>query len=429
MSVRTNNPTDKVRELQRALYRAAKRAGGRRFHALYDRIMREDVLWEAYKRVRANRGAAGVDKESLEIIEAEGVEKFLADIRRRLMTKRYRPCPVRRVYISKSGGKNKRPLGIPTVRDRVVQMAAKLVLEPIFEAGFVDCSYGFRPRRSAHQALRAIGEGINRGRWWVVDADIRAFFDSIDHGRLLELVRRRISDRRVVKLVRQWLEAGVMEEGRVRFTVLGTPQGGVISPLLANVYLHELDRIWQERCKGLGEVVRYADDLVIVCRSEAKAKESHRRLKLILKHLGLEENEEKTHMMDVRKEGFDFLGYHHRGVVSWRSRRVSLQRWPSAKAMRAIRSKVRAVTNRRMTWQSVEGVVTFLNPILRGWWQYFRWGSSGRKASQLRCYIHQRLARFDSHKRGRVGLRWRFHNQVWFNRLGLYPFTGAGSYA
>jgi group II intron reverse transcriptase/maturase len=167
-------------------------------------------------------------------------------------------------------------------------MATKLVLEPIFEADFIDCSYGFRPRRSAHQALQAILKKINAGRWWVVDADIRAFFDSIDHARLLELVQRRVSDRRVVKLVRQWLRAGVMEEGKVRTTILGTPQGGVISPLMANVYLHELDKIWQQRCKGLGEVVRYADDLVIVCPSEAAANESYRRLKLILEHLGLE---------------------------------------------------------------------------------------------------------------------------------------------
>ena len=204
MSARTNHPTDKVRELQRALYRAAKRARGRRFHALYDRITREDVLWEAFKRVRAKRGAAGVDEESLEMIEAEGVEKFLADIRERLVTKRYRPCPVRRVYISKFDGK-KRPLGIPSVRDRVVQMATKLVLEPIFEADFLECSYGFRPRRSAHQALGVLLKRINEGRRWVVDADIEAFFDSIAQGRLLQLVEQRVSDRRVVKLLRQWL--------------------------------------------------------------------------------------------------------------------------------------------------------------------------------------------------------------------------------
>lgn len=428
MSARTNHPIDKVRELQRTLYRAAKRARGRRFHALYDRITREDVLWEAFKRVRAKRGAAGVDKESLETIETEGVEKFLADIRERLITRRYRPCPVRRVYIAKTDGK-KRPLGIPTVRDRVVQMATKLVLEPIFEADFLECSYGFRPRRSAHQALSAIIKRINGGGRWVVDADIQAFFDNIDHGRLLQLVERRVSDRRVVKLLRQWLKAGVMEEGKVRTTILGTPQGGVISPLLANLYLHELDRIWQQRCKSWGELVRYADDLIIVCSTELKAGESLGRLKLILKQLGLELNENKTWVVDSRSKGFDFLGFHNRGVQSWRSRRISVQRWPSVKAMKVIRSKVKAVTNRSMSSKSVQDVVVFLNPILRGWWQYFRWGSSGRKAAQLRYYVHERLALFDSYKRQCRGRRWHAHKQDWFNGLGVYTLVGAGRYA
>jgi RNA-directed DNA polymerase len=428
MSARTNNPIDKVRELQRTLYRAAKRARGRRFHALYDRITREDVLWEAFRRVRAKRGAAGVDEESLEMIEAEGVQKFLADIRERLITKRYRPCPVRRVYIPKTDGK-KRPLGIPTVRDRVVQMATKLVLEPIFEADFLECSYGFRPRRSAHQALGAIIKRINEGRWWIVDADIQGFFDNIDHERLLQLVERRVGDRRVVKLLRQWLKVGVMEEGKLRLTILGTPQGGVISPLLANLYLHELDRIWQQRYLRWGELVRYADDLVIVCGSEPKAEESNCRLKLILTQLGLELNEKKTRVVDARRKGFDFLGFHHRGIQSWRSGRIRVQRWPSVKAMKVIRSKVKVVSNRSMISKSVQEVVAFLNPILRGWWQYFRWGSSGRKAAQLRYYVHERLALFDSYKRQCRGRRWHVHNQLWFNGLGVYPLAGAGNYA
>jgi len=366
-----------------------------------------------------------VDEESLEMIEAEGVEKFLADIRERLVTKRYRPCPVRRVYISKFDGK-KRPLGIPSVRDRVVQMATKLVLEPIFEADFLECSYGFRPRRSAHQALGVLLKRINEGRWWVVDADIEAFFDSIAQGRLLQLVEQRVSDRRVVKLLRQWLKAGVMEEGEVRTTILGTPQGGVISPLLANVYLHELDRIWEQRCKRWGELVRYADDLIIVCSNEGKAKESHRQLKLMVKQLGLELNERKTRVVDSRRQGFDFLGFHHRGIRSWSGGRTSVQRWPSVKAMTVIRSKVKAVSNRSMISKSVPEIVAFLNPILRGWWQYFRWGRSGRKAAQLRYYVHERLALFDSYKRQCRGRRWHAHNQLWFNRLGVYPLTGAG---
>jgi group II intron reverse transcriptase/maturase len=223
MTERSNDPMDKVRELQRQLFKAAKRDQGRRFHALYDRIYRGDVLMEAWERVRANRGAAGVDEETLSAIEARGVEEFLRELGDDLRSGRYRPRPVRRQYIPKPDGR-RRPLGIPTVRDRVVQAAAKLILEPIFEADFEDCSYGFRPRRSATDAKEAIRLTGGRGHYWVVDADIRGFFDSIDQDLLMERLKRRISDRRVLKLVRKWLGAGVMEEGRLRKSTTGTPQ-------------------------------------------------------------------------------------------------------------------------------------------------------------------------------------------------------------
>ena len=403
---------DKVRELQRTLYRAAKADPGRRFHALYDKVHRRDVLERAWEQVRRNRGAAGIDRVTLADVERYGVSRLLDELAAELAGQTYRPFPARRVWIPKPGESAKRPLSIPAIRDRIVQAAVKIVIEPVFEADFRPCSFGFRPKRSAHDALQVLLDESFRGRRWVVETDIANCFSAIPHNRLMSLVEERVCDRKVLKLLRAMLASGVMEDGTVRHAVTGTPQGGVVSPLLCNVYLNRLDRRWE--AEGSGVLARYADDLVVMCRSQAEAERALSALTAILADLGLEPKAAKTRIVHLVEggEGLDFLGFHHR-LVRARGRTgtkrfVFLARWPSRRAAQHARDRVRELTARSRLLVPVEEVVGSLNRFLRGWAGFFRIGNSALVFDKVRSFAVERLAIFVANRhrrRRRWGLR------------------------
>ena len=381
---------EKSRQLQRNLYLAAKKDKQRRFHALYDRIFRLDILWRAWKEVRENKGSAGIDNITFEMIEEYGVEEYLLDIQEDLQNKKYRPKPVKRVYIPKPDGKQ-RPLGIPTIRDRIVQQACKIVIEPVFEANFLDNSYGFRPKRDAKQATEKVKKELYKN-WYVVDADIQGYFDNINHEILLGLLSRRISDRRVIKLCRQWLQAGVIENGKYYPTEKGSPQGGVISPLLANIYLHVLDSYWENH-KELGVIVRYADDAVIMCRKRTDAELAFEHLKRIMTKLKLTLNPQKTKIVDMNKESFDFLGFCYQKFGKTKSGRKLPYMMPSKKAMKKVKDAVRVITCRKSAYEGLEQKVEKLNPLIRGWRNYFQHGNSTKRFKQLDEFVWMKLWR------------------------------------
>ena len=364
----------KIRTLQRKLYAKAKQEPGYRFYALYDKVYRADILHHAYRLVRSNKGAPGIDGVSFEAIEAaEGIEKFLEGLAEEVKNRTYRPMPVRRVMIPKADG-SQRPLGIPTIRDRVVQMAVKLMIEPIFEADFCDSSYGFRPKRSAHDAMGDISSALRKGHYEVIDADLSKYFDTIPHAKLMVVVAERIADGGILHLIKQWLEAPVVEKGKDgkdrtsggKSNRRGTPQGGVISPLLANLYLHLLDRIWErhdlERKYG-ARLVRYADDMVLLCR-RGTAKPLA-MLKHVLNRLDLTLNETKTTIVNAWEESFGFLGFEVR-MNRGRSGKAYPHIQPSKSAVKRINAKVTALTLRKLTPVPLPTIIQRLNQTLCG---------------------------------------------------------------
>ncbi|MCW2945341.1 MAG: Retron-type RNA-directed polymerase [Actinoallomurus sp.] len=426
---RDRRPVDKVRALQWTLYRCAKQEPERRFHALYGHVHRMDVLWRAWSGVCANRGAPGVDGVSVDAVVASGVEEFLQDLSVRLRAGTYRPAVLRRVMIPKPGWPGEmRPLSIPTVADRVVMTAAKLVLEPVFEADFTDASYGFRPNRSAIDACEAVRVAANQRQEWVFEADIRDCFGTIDHDALMVQVARRVVDGPMLKLIRAWLRMGVLEGGVTSPTGAGTPQGSPISPLMANVALHVLDEAWQGHGRRLGTLVRYCDDFVVLSPTRERAEQARELAATVLGRLGMRLHPGKSGIVCLTRgeQGFVFLGFHHRKVESWKWRgRFYLQRWPSQRAMGVLRDKIRAATSRSRTERPVSAVVADLNPVLRGWSAYFRNGNSGRRFNAVDSYVHERLAIFASRKHGLAGRNWTTrYSQGWLDRLGVFRLTG-----
>lgn len=432
---------EKIRTLQRKLYFKAKQEPACRFHALYDKVYRADILEFAYRLVRANKGSPGIDGETFEAIEmGEGASAFTAELAEALRTKTYKPDPVKRVMIPKADG-SMRPLGIPTIRDRVAQMAVKLVIEPIFEADFCETSYGFRPKKSAHDAIDDVAHTMNKGYTEVIDADLSKYFDTIPHAKLMAVVAERICDGAILHLIQLWLKAPVMEEdkdgtkrivGGGKDGGQGTPQGGVISPLLANLYLHLLDRIWERRQyqQQLGaRIVRYADDIVILCRRGTGQPMSE--LRRILDYLGLTLNEGKTRVVDTHAGRFDFLGFSIWMAKSKRTGNHYPHAQPSKKSLRRIKDRVTELTHRGRTLLPLAWVVGEVNTVLSGWVGYFHVRNCSKSLEHVRGHAEERLR---THLRRRYKVRdrkagySRFENRVLYEKYGLYKVPTTAGY-
>ena len=432
---------ERIRTLQRKLYCKAKQEPACRFHALYDKVYRADILSHAYNLVRANKGSAGIDGVTFAAIEEqEGITAFIAELEEALRNKTYKPDPVKRVMIPKSDG-SQRPLGIPTIRDRVVQMAAKLVIEPIFEADFCKTSYGFRPKKSAHDAVDDVAYAMRTGYTEVIDADLSKYFDTIPHANLMAVVAERICDGALLHLIQMWLKAPIMEVdkdgtkrniGGGKGNRKGTPQGGVISPLLSNLYLHILDRIWERNNlqQRLGaRIVRYADDIVILCR-RGQSERAMAVLRQILERLKLTLNEAKTKIVNAYEGTFDFLGFTIWMGKSRKSGKLYPHVQPSKKSLQAVKDRVTAFTKRTRTAKPLESVVNEINATLRGWVGYFHFKNCSSTLKAVKCHVEERL-RTHLRKRHKIKDRGvgyaRFSNRALYGKYGLYKVpTTAG---
>ena len=426
---------DAIRTLQRKLYVKAKQEPAYRFYALYDKLYRADILSHAWRLVLANKGSPGIDGIDFATIETGiGVDGYLLELGRELQGKTYRASPVRRVMIPKADG-SMRPLGIPTIRDRVAQMALKLVMEPIFEADFCEHSYGFRPKKSAHDAIDTIAEAMWQGQTQVIDADLSKYFDSIPHAKLMATVAERVVDGAVLALIKQWLKAPVMGDndngksacvGGGKGNRRGTPQGGVISPLLSNIYLHLMDRIWQrhDMARRLqATLVRYADDFVVLCRKDVATPLSI--IRTILGRLELDLNEGKTRIVDANKEGFCFLGFELKMNVGAKGGRYPHIQ-PRDKAVVKVKTRIREITARSRTGIPINDVVRDMNRVLRGWSGYFHYRNSSAVFLKVKRHAEERL-RTHLRKRHKVpdwkSAMIRFPRRVLYEQYGLYKLS------
>lgn len=418
------NKTNKVQQLQRNLYRRAKQERKTKFYSLYDKVYRTDVLWNAWGQVKANRGAPGIDQQSIEsIVSANQEEQLISQIQQKLQSKSYQFQPVRQVNIPKPQG-GMRPLGISTVADRVVQTAMKLVLEPIFEADFHDCSYGYRPRRNAKQASLAIKADLYNRAKGVVEIDFQGYFDSIPHHKLLILIRERVRDGSMLRIIKQSLKVGVADEGKVEPKRIGVPQGSPISPLYSNIYLNLLDRVWHARKypEKLGATLhRYADDAILVCRRNAN--QALAAFKAIARRMDLTLNQDKTRITTL-KEGFNFIGFEFVKRRSPSNGKPRIYIFPSKRQERNIRHKIRSFTRRRAPIKPDE-FVRQINQAVLGWANYYRHTNASQAFRSLQRFINIRFRRYLNYRSKRRGFGWKqFPNQKLYAMGIIYIGSG-----